>query len=174
MVSIRIIHVSLELWGGIFCLIAALCMFLTRNFETNKRKLLMFMQLSTAVLLFMDALAWAYRGVSGTVGFYMVRISNFMVFFLGDLILLLYHLYLCDCLFAGEYEQKKIKRIPAVCVVVCIGMLLVIVSQFTGLYYSFNVNNFYHRNAMYPLSLIIPLLGGVIDFTLLIQYRKKV
>lgn len=97
-----------------------------------------------------------------------------MVFFLGDLILLLYHLYLCDCLFAGEYEQKKIKRIPAVCVVVCIGMLLVIVSQFTGLYYSFNVNNFYHRNAMYPLSLIIPLLGGVIDFTLLIQYRKKV
>ena len=97
MVSIRIIHVSLELWGGIFCLIAALCMFLTRNFETNKRKLLMFMQLSTAVLLFMDALAWAYRGVSGTVGFYMVRISNFMVFFLGDLILLLYHLYLCDC-----------------------------------------------------------------------------
>lgn len=171
MLSIRVIHVSLELWGGIFCLIAALCMFLTQNFQTSKRRLLMLMQLSTAVLLFMDALAWAYRGAAGTVGFYMVRISNFMVFFLSDMILLLYHLYLCSHLFAAE--EKKPKRVKLVGVIACIGMLLVIVSQFTGLYYSFNVNNLYHRNTMYPLSLVMPLLGGAIDLTLLIQYRKK-
>lgn len=174
MISIRILHVSLELWGGIFCLIAALCMFLTRNFETNKRKILMLMQLCTAGLLFMDALAWAYRGASGPVGFYMVRISNFMVFFLSDLILLLYHLYLCDYLFDGEQGEKKPKRVLAVCVIAVIGMFMVVVSQFTGLYYSFNVNNFYHRNALYPLALAIPFAGGAIDFTMLIQYRKKV
>lgn len=174
MISVRIIHVSLELWGGIFCLIASLCMFLTRNFETTKRKLLMLMQLCTAVLLFMDALAWAYRGIRGSTGYYMVRVSNFMVFFLSDLILFLYHLYLCDYLFAGEAKEKRPKRGTAVCVIVWIGMVIVIVSQFTDLYYYFDANNFYHRNAMYPLSLAIPLLGGVIDFTLLIQYRKKV
>ena len=174
MVSIRMLHVSLELWGGIFCMIAALCMFLTRNFETNKRKLLMLMQLCTAVLLFMDALAWGYRGATGTTGFYMVRISNFMVFFLSDLILLLYHLYLCDYLFNGEPEEERPKRVRAVCVIAVVGMLMVIVSQFTGLYYSFNVNNFYHRNTMYPLALAIPFAGGAIDFTMLIQYRKKV
>lgn len=169
--SIQIIHVSLELWGGIFCLIAALCMFLTRNFETKKRRLLMLMQLSTAVLLFMDALAWAYRGAAGTVGFYMVRISNFIVFFLSDELLLLYHLYLCSHLFTGE--EKKPKRVTVVCVIACIGMLLVVISQFTGLYYSFDANNLYHRNTMYPLSLVMPLLGGAVDLTLLIQYHKR-
>ena len=170
--SIRILHVSLEMWGGIFCLIAALCMFLSRNFEKKKRLFLICMDLCTAVLLFMDALAWAYRGVDGTVGFYMVRISNFMTFFSSDVLFLLYHLYLCYYLFP---ESKKIpRRVWIVCLIAVISMVLVVVSQFTGLYYTFDAHNTYSRSAMHPLSLIIPLCGEVLDLSLLIQYRKKI
>lgn len=131
----------------------------------------MLMQIATALLLFMDALAWAYRGVDGNTGFYMVRISNFMVFLLSDVILLLYHLYLCDYLFEGESNRPR--RMIVVCVIAIVGMCLVVISQFTGLYYSFDSHNFYHRNTWYPISLLIPLVGGAIDFTLLIQYRKR-
>lgn len=37
------------------------------------------MQFAAAMLLLMDAFAWAYRGYPGVVGYYMVRISNFLV-----------------------------------------------------------------------------------------------
>ena len=170
--SIRLIHVSLELWGGIFSLIAALCVFLSLSFEKNRRVLLLNMQLCTAILLFMDALAWAYRGVSGTVGFYMVRISNFLVFFLSDVLLLLYHLYLCDYLFRGTGRYPR--RVKLVSMIASLGMLMVVISQFTGLYYTFDAYNTYHRSMMYPLSILIPFCAEAIDLTLLIQYRRKV
>ena len=37
------IHVALLLWGCIFCLIAAVCIFMSKNFEKRKREVLLFM-----------------------------------------------------------------------------------------------------------------------------------
>ena len=45
------------------------------------------MQFFTAILLFNDALAYIFRGCVGSLGYYMVRISNFMVFILSDVII---------------------------------------------------------------------------------------
>lgn len=61
----RSIHVALLLWGSIFSVIAALCMYMSRNFDKEKRRWLLLFQISSAALLFADTLAWRYRG--GTV-----------------------------------------------------------------------------------------------------------
>ena len=55
----------------------------------------------------------------------------------------------------------------------CLGMFLVIVSQFTNLYYYFDAENIYHRNMMHPLSMIIGIVSMSIDCSLLVQYRKR-
>ena len=55
-----------------------------------------------------------------------------------------------------------------------IGMLIVLISQFTDFYYYFDANNFYHRNVWYPIALIIPLSGMLLDLSLIIQYRRKI
>lgn len=73
------LHIALLVWGCIFSLLAALCMFMGRNFEKEKKRWMILMQLSCAVLLLNDALAWGFRGGQGTVAYYMVRISNFIV-----------------------------------------------------------------------------------------------
>ena len=62
------LHVAMLLWGCIFCLIAALCMFMSRNFDKGKRKWVIYMQLTCAALLGNDALAWIYRGSVGRTG----------------------------------------------------------------------------------------------------------
>lgn len=49
------------------------------------------MLLATAVLLLSDAFAWAYRGDGRQLGFYIVHISNFLVFLFSDVILALFH-----------------------------------------------------------------------------------
>ena len=53
-------------------------------------------------------------------------------------------------------------------------MLLVVVSQFTGLYYHFDAQNFYHRSSVHMLSLLIPMAGMLIELSLLIQYHRNV
>ena len=176
MFTVQSLHVSFEMWGSVFCFIIALSMFFGRNFETKRRSILMEMQFLTAVLLLMDACAWGFRGNASQTGYYMVRISNFMVFVLSDVVLLLYHLYLCQYLFADtkDTEEKKPLRYKMVIGISIIGICLVVISQFTHLYYYFDAGNLYHRNQMHFLALLIPFIGELLDFSLLLQYRKKV
>ena len=167
------LHVALLLWGCIFSLIAALCMFMSKNFDREKRKLLLALLLNSSLLLLSDAFAWEFRGTSGTTAYFIVRISNFLVFFLSDSLLLVYHRYLCLCLFRRE-KKVPVYRIRMVYGIAVAGMLLVVVSQFLHYYYYFDADNYYHRNFLHPLSMILPILGMIIDFSLVFHARKKI
>ena len=85
------IHIALLMWGCIFCLIAALCMFLSRDIDKKKKKYLMLlMQLSCSILLGSDAAAWAFRGITGNWETVIVFVSNYLVFTLSRLCLPVY------------------------------------------------------------------------------------
>lgn len=169
------IHIAMLLWGCIFSLIAALCIFMSRNFQKDKRILMLLMQLSCAILLGSDALAWAYRGNIGMTGYYMVRISNFLVFIFSDILLMFFHAYVCCYLFGDSVkESDRVKRINAGYCICIICILLVVVSQFTELYYHFDSNNLYHRNQAYIISLLLPMVCMLIDLSMLIQYKKNI
>lgn len=169
----HIMNIAILLWGCIFCLITAFCIFVGKSYYKNeKRKWLFYMQLSTAVLLGSDALAWLFRGNVSTLGYYMVRISNFLVFALTDLTLFFFQQYIA-CYLLKNNKQKD-KRITIASVITFIGIVFVVISQFTNLYYFFDVQNYYHRNTGYILSVILPLSCMLIDLSLLIQYRKRV
>lgn len=176
MFTVKSVHIALEFWGLIFCLIAAFCIGLSRGMEEKKRRIMFLLQLATALLLLMDALAWWFRGYPGDTGYVMVRISNFIVFLMNDVILLLFHSYECKCLFQGEHENemKSLKRVKVVYGICAVAIFMVIVSQFTDLYYYFDSDNFYHRNTWYPLTLVFGQVGVFIDLSLLIQYRHRI
>ena len=177
------IHIAMLLWGSIFSLIAALCMFMSRNFDRDKRRWMLGMQTAVSALLLSDALAWGFRGDADQTGYIMVRLSNFMVFALSDLILFLFHGYTCCYLFNEPFpgrnqtgrERKKlpIHRIRFVFIIAVIGVLLVCISQLFHLYYYFDAHNFYHRGSFFLLSMFIPFFGMILDSSLVIQYRRK-
>lgn len=166
-------QVELLFFGCFFCLIMALCMYLSNNFDSKKRKWLLLMQVFTAVLLFNDALAYIFRGYSGILGYYMVRISNFIVFLLSNVIMSFFHAYVCSYLFADK-EWKTIRRTKVVSYICAIGVVFVIISQFTNFYYYFDADNLYHRNTGYIISLLIPVIAMFIDLSLLLQFRKNI
>lgn len=169
----QVLNGALLLSEGVFCLVAALCFFLGKNYESRTRKWMIWMQLSAAVLLVGDANAYFVRGMPGVKGYWMVRISNFLVFFALDVTLLFFERYVNGCLFSVEecHRMKRTRLIEASCFV---GMALVILSQFTGLYYYFDSKNFYHRAAGYPVSMLIPVFAMLTEASLLLQYRKRI
>lgn len=167
------INIALLLWGCIFCLILSFCLFLSKNYNLQRRNLLLWMQLDTAFLLFSDSLAWYFRGCPGTVGYYMVRISNFLVFAITDIILMVFHKYVC-CRLLKKTESKELWRVSITYILAGIALALVVITPFTDLYYYFDANNYYHRNSAYILSMLLPLFCMLIDLSLLIQYRKKI
>ena len=161
------------LGGSVFCMVAALCFYWGKNYDPQKRRWMIWMQLSTALLLFSDANAYLFRGAPGTVGYWMVRASNFLVFLLSDVTLLFFHCYVCSCLLRKD-EFRKMKRTRLAVADCFLGMALVVVSQFTGLYYTFDAENLYHRAAAYPVSMVIPVITMLIDASLLWQYRERI
>ncbi len=106
MFDLKTIHISLELWGSILCLIAALCTFLNGFGQKQQRKIMTLMQLCAAALLISDTLAWIYRGNGTSVGYYMVRISNAAVFILSFVILGLFTHYVYSCIKNAGSRQE--------------------------------------------------------------------
>ena len=172
--SREIVNSVLLLWGSLFCAVSSLYFWITKNYRTEKRGWIYRMQVSTSVLLFCDAMTNLFRGRPDLLGFWMVRISNFFNFFLVELTLLFFHYYICAMLLTPE-ENAALKRVKVVRAICCVGLALVVVSQFTGLYYTFDASNVYHRTAgYYPISMIVPMVAMALDGSLLLQYRARI
>ena len=65
MSEIYYMDIAFLIWGSIFSMIAALCMFLSKNYNREKRRWMLCMQITTAVLLMSDALATMFDGCPG-------------------------------------------------------------------------------------------------------------
>ncbi len=169
----KYINIALLFWGCMFCVIAGAGMALSRNFDRRKRKWMILMQTSTALLLFSDLLAWIFRGWPGTLGYFIVRVSNFLVFADSIVILYFFHKYVCSYLFTIE-EEKRLKRAHFINVLCFVAIALIIISQFTNLYYYIDADNFYHRNPGYIISMILPVIGMIVEVSFLIQYQKRI
>ena len=169
----KVVQIAILIWGCAFCAIAALCIFLSSNYDREKRRHLILMEGFASMLLMMDAIAYIFRGYPGMPGSVMVHVSNFLVFFLSAVVLMCFHAYVCIYLLTKK-ERREFRRVKAGYFIAAVEMILVVISQFTHLYYYIDADNYYHRAPFYILSLILPVAGMLIDLTILIQYRKRV
>ncbi len=179
MITVQSLHYSLEIWDSVFCMIMAVCMYFNKGLAAWKRRGLLNMQILTVILLVMDVCAWGFCGYPGKTGYFCVRVSNFFAFLMIDFLLIAFHVYVCQHIFAragGEADDDG-EKIPGWShLVYCmgiVGILLVIVTQFTGFYYYFDADNFCHRNTFYPVSLLIPAAGMALDLCLILKYRRR-
>ena len=104
----KVLQVAILIWGCAFCAIAALCIFLSSNYDREKRRYLILMESFASLLLLMDAMAHIFIGYPGVPGSMMVRISSFLVFLLSDVVLLCFHIYVCVYLFSKR-ERRTLK-----------------------------------------------------------------
>ena len=121
-----------------------------------------------------DRFAYIYRGDESTTGFYMVRVCNFLVFFFLLVIQHSSNWYLSDMCQNTEEIGKIPMRLRINEVILAVGVILLIISQFTGLYYTFDESNRYQRSSAYIISYIIPFCVWVIEFSVILHFRKKI
>ena len=182
--SVRLISIVILLGLGFFCLQGGVFLMSGHKFRNNSRRSLIMLQIITGFLLIFDALAYIFRGNGGQIGFYMVRVSNFMVFSLNYVTAFFFCFYSVEFI-KSDFLDFKILRSPRSSVkngipvplyivfyICLVGIILTIVSQFTNLFYYFDEGNFYHRSSMYPLSVVFGLLPGLITLVMIFQSRR--
>ncbi|MBR2675480.1 MAG: HD-GYP domain-containing protein [Solobacterium sp.] len=139
----------------------------------KRRSILALMEFASMMLLIFDRLSYLYRGDVSNYGGFMVRLSNGMCYFLMLLIPLLVTYFMED-LYRDEGKLEKTPMGIRICeVLFVIGTVLIIVSQFNGLYYTFDDQNRYVRAPGNIISYIIPFLVVIIQESVILKYRGR-
>ncbi len=144
-----------------------------RTLSRRRKAAIICLELSAMILLICDRYAYIFRGDVSTLGFWMVRVTNCLCFLMILFISLSFNFFLED-LYINEGGFKKApSRFIIVQVLIVIGVMLVLISQYTGLYYTFDDTNHYVRSPGFILSYAIPFAIFVVDLSLTIQFFDR-
>ncbi|MBO4532770.1 MAG: HD domain-containing protein [Treponema sp.] len=162
---IRLHQLNIMLVLSSICILLAFFACITKSISIKKRIGLLLTESSAAIMLLADRLAYIYRGNTSELGWYMVRISNFLVFFFTLFVIYAFNIYLED-LFTTKSTSKTIpKRLRIIGILIAVGILMLIISQFTGWYYYFDETNHYVRGPLFIICYIVPLVTLAIQLS---------
>lgn len=138
-----------------------LMVFCAINSSLTKRKKFSLLEMSiySTILAVTDCLA------NLNIGLNVIKISKFFVYLMPIMIIIAFNHYLEDFL--------KTEKLRVVYWITMIGIVNLIISQFTGLYYSFGENG-YQRGEGYILSYIYPLIATIMQLVIVIRNKKSI
>ena len=153
------------------CGVIAIFVLLMKSLPKKRRHALLAVEICAMFIMIADYLAYAYRGELSETAYYVVRISNFVVFFLNIGILYAFNAYLTN-LYEDTNNDKGFKRLIVVDYLGVAGTVMLVVSQFTGFYYTINESNLYVRGPGFIVCYLIPAAMLIIQITVIIDNFK--
>ena len=164
------LNLAIELSGMVLCLLGILLVRIGTMADKPTERYFLLSYL--ALLLFAGAnlAGQLMRGHPGAGYRAALYVSNFIEFLSPVLLVYIVTLYLLSLL--DPERERLTERTLLFALVLGHGILLVI-SQFTGLYYVIDEANVYHRSEAYALSYLLPLVMMVIDIRLLFLEGKR-
>ncbi len=123
----------------------------------------------TGLLLFLDILG-RMDGSPDTIYPVLNRIGNFLIFFLNPVLPALWFMYVHEQLYQNK---KKTKRLLLPCgIIFAVHTVLLIISQYTGWFYSIDAQNVYYRGPLFFLSVCFVAGFLVASVILLVKNRQ--
>ena len=166
------LNILLAMCGA--CGICAFFVYISNSLSGYKKRDLILVELAATGLLLFDRGATIFDGQTGEMAYWMVRICNLAVFLLTLGIIFFFNIYLTDVFAENDdilVTPKMLRVTGALCFV---GIVLVILAQFTGMYYTFDANNTYQRAPLFFISYIFPVVVPILQISFVIQYYKKI
>lgn len=165
------LNILLAMCGA--CGICAFFTYVSKSLSGYKKRDLILVNLAATGLLLFDRGATIFDGQPGEVAFWMVRICNLAVYLLTLLVIFFFNIYLTD-VFSENDDILVVPKMLRLTGILCfVGIGFVIMSQFIGLYYTFDVNNTYHRSSLFFLSYVFPLIVPLLQISFIVSYYKK-
>jgi len=172
MTQIQMIHIAFELWASIFCFLAMAIVLIIKGYDKWLKLILANIMFITGMLNISEALAYFYRGNTTGLGYVMVRVTNFVVFLCGYLLVIEASHYVARVVTknSGEYDGGFSN---AVTVIELAGILLLICSRIFKFYYAFDENNRYYRLDNHWIMIFIAIIGIILIFADTVVHFKN-
>lgn len=154
------------------CVILMIFLFITDSLPQERKRIIFAMVLASMMLTISEQLTHVFDGDISVAGFFITRVSKFMHYTLSLMNVYIFSLYLRDVLRTEGKAQKVPKSLIVTDLVLLAGVVTIVVSQFTGIYYYYDTSNVYHRGSLYGLSYVYSSIAIIIIAVNIIKYRK--
>lgn len=156
------------------CAMTTFFVFLTDSLEKDRKISLMIIEIGGMILLTFEMFSYVYRGDMSELGYWMVRIGNFMTFAMMPVLMGGFAYYL-TVLLRNDVGLKTLPmRLKSIYVLVAVSEILIVGNIFGKYYYVIDEENTYHRSWAFMVCYIIPLVVLTILLTVICQYYKKI
>ena len=170
--TLKYINLAMESWGLLFCLLAVAILLVASHIDRYTKRYFF----AIFSFLFLDLLAnmggLLLRGRNDMFGRALLCIANFTEYFWGDVLTLVLTLYLLYLIDHGDKKLTQLWR-RAAWGIFGVAVVLLVISQFTGVFYSVDAGGIYHRGPLFWLSQVIAIGTLLLDMVLVIHYRNK-
>lgn len=150
------------------CTFIAFLVLITNNLCAKRKIAIFLLEVSAVIYLGAPVVHLAFDGMPGESVRLYLTVSKFLDYIAPLLMLYSFNLYLRDLL---SHETKGNKRnsglLLAADLLLFVGVVLLIISRFTGLYYYYDAMNHYNRGRGRIFATIIPALCMVIQITII-------
>ena len=168
--------ISFLIFEAVFCALGAIVYAVSEDHLRLRKAVVLSLNVSCCIMLVCEYLFYVYRGCTDPVDVVVMRVVNAGVYYMILLLMFFYAMLVAVRLFERfdlKADMPCRRRFVSVCILAAVGLVLVTVSQFTGIYYSFDANNVYQRGPLYWIAALIPSAGGILVASVVIQHREK-
>ena len=170
---IRLHQSSILLSLASICFIILLFLLMTTFLSKEKKRALLFFTFATAFMLLSARYSLAYQNQSYDSAYFFARLWKYLIFFNVFNVSYGFNEFLL-CLYKENYNEDKTPKVfNVVRIILIIGHILLIISQFTNLYYSYDSMNIYHREKFYAINYAITLLATIIQYSFTLKKFKN-
>ena len=166
-----IINHQLDIIQGLFivCFIIFIFLLMTSYLPKEKKKALIIFVFSTTFLLLSDRYASIFRNQPDSLAHILAPVFKYLVFF--NILNVVYGFgEFMKCMYIENHPDRNAPRtFDFIKALIIIGHILLIVSQFTNLYYSFDSDNIYHREKYYFMCYVFPLLATILQYIVMVK-----
>lgn len=169
-------QLSFILFEAVLCFVLTPLYVVTKDPLRVRKSVVISLNLTCSAMLFCEYLFYVYRGSKTAFDIFIMYVVNAGVYY-AILLLLWFYAMLVYLRLFGRFDFKPDmpcrNRLIAVLAIVTVGMILVTVSNFTGIYYYFDSNNCYQRGPLFWLAALLPTIGAVLVVSVIINHRTK-
>lgn len=155
------------------CFVILLFLLVTTYLSKPKKRSLLFFTFSTMLMLLAARYSIHYQDKQFPSAYFLAPFWKYLMFFSVLNVSYGFNEFLL-CLYKENHDNNQTPLIfNVIRIIIGIGHILLITSQFTNLYYSYDYMNIYHREKFYALNFLIPILTTIIQYSFIAKEFKS-
>ena len=155
------------------CLLVAFLTLFTRNLTKTRKIAIIALELCAALYLTSSRFYYLYKDMTNVYFQFFVRLAKFLDYLFSLAVLSSFNYYLGDLLTHEAGAERKPRRLLVADIILAIGAVTLIISQFTDFYYRWDTGNIYTHTKYFFVFYFFPLPALILALTCIIQHYKK-